>query len=474
MLTQTTVATGTDGYYFAEQARFLAEHGRFRSFENSVAVIFFGLIQRLLGDPVLAVKGGVSFLAGAAAPAGFLYGLYATGRFNRGFLLGFFLAVSPSLTYLCAHFPKTAGAIAFLFMALALLEKGLTQANHKATILTLSLFFFLALAFAHKLIFLLGTWVALGTLLDRASVPVRAQRGTLVFAFLLSVALLAAGKVLLPTDILRLFPALTWPQGWPLRLLGERIFLHPVLRAEIILGVFAILPGFLLFRARLDFQYRMGAWILLIPALFNPFLNYQVLDVGYRLVLTVFLPGAVLWAFWCADRRAGFYGGLALCGLMFFFTKKVYDPRFDEKNFFTYRQVIDRMPHTDFPLVICHLGLNYYYTWATGQDALAFLPDDNVYPPDRTWRISWGVSRDAYEDILGESNKTGFSPIQMLTPDYALVREDVWRLFSNRIPRGSFLQEVATSWRNPHAPRPPFISARTLKPHISQKRRESP
>ncbi|MBK8574238.1 MAG: hypothetical protein IPN90_00685 [Elusimicrobia bacterium] len=119
------------------------------------------------------------------------------------------------------------------------------------------------------------------------------------------------------------------------------------------------------------------------------------------------------------------------------------------------------MPKNDFSLVICHLGLNYYYTWATGKDTLAFLPDDRMYPPDQTWRISWGVSHDSYENILGPIASKNLPPVQMLTPDYALLREDVWRLFLAHQPPRTFLESITTSWRNPHERRPSFLSTRT-------------
>lgn len=461
MLTQTNVATGVDGYYFAEQARFLAEHGRFRSFENSIVVILFAAIQRVMGNPILAVKGGVSLLAGLAAPAGFLYGTFSSGRLKSGILLGSLLAVSPSLSYLSAHFPKTAGAPVFLFAALALLEWGLSLGKPKVLALAFSGILFLALGFAHKLIFLIGAWIAVGTLIDHSAGHFSFRPRALFLSLLLMGSLLALGKVLLPVDLLRILPALSWPQGWPLALLGKRVFLHPVLHAEMVLSLLALFPGFWLLKNRPSFRYRTLAWALLIPALFNPFLNNTVLDLGYRLILTVFLPGVVLWSWGIPNKKKFVLGGLGLSALLGFFSGKVYEPGFDETNAKTYHRIIDQMPKNEFPLVICHLGLNYYYTWVTGKDTLAFLPDDDQYPPDQTWRISWGVSHDAYENVLGQINRRDLPPVQMLTPDYALIREDVWRLFLEGLPPGTFLNEIVSSWRNPHTPRPSFISARS-------------
>lgn len=462
MLTQTNVATGTDGYYFAEQCRFLAEHGRFRSFENSIVVVFCAAIERLVGNPILSVKGGVSLLSGLTASTGFLYGLNSIGRLKTGILLGSLLAVSPSLSYLSVHFPKTAGAPVFLFAALAVLEWGLSLEKPNTMVLALSGILFLALGFAHKLIFLIGGWIAIGTLMDYGRGHFSFRPRTFFLSLLLIVSLLTLGKVFLPTDLLRIFPALAWPQGWPLTLLGKRVFLHPSLHAEIVLTLLALIPGGIILKNRPAFRYRTFAWLVLIPALFNPLLNYTVLDLGYRLVLTVFLPGAVLWSWWIPTQNKYVLGGLGLCALFGFWTSKVYEPRFDETNATTYQHVIDQMPKTEFPLVICHLGLNYFYTWATGKDSLAFLPDDRQYPPEHTWRISWGVSYDAYENVLGQINRKDLPPVQMLTPHYALIREDVWRLFLAGLQPGTFLDDVVTSWRNPYKKRPSFISTRTL------------
>ncbi|MBK8574239.1 MAG: hypothetical protein IPN90_00690 [Elusimicrobia bacterium] len=282
------MATGVDGYYFAEQAQFLAEHGRFRSFENSIVVLLFAAIQRILGDPVLAVKIGVSLLAGLAAPMGLLYGINSTGRIKTGILLGSLLAVSPCLSSLSAHFPKTAGATAFLFAALAALESSFLKDNPNKKARALSGILFVALAFAHKLLFLIGAWVAVGTVIDHSAERISFHWRTSLFGLLLFVSFLAIGKVFLPTDLMRVFPALTWPQGWPLTLLGKRVFLPPALQTEIVLSLLALIPGLWLLKTLPHSRYRTLAWLLLIPALFSPFLNNNVLDLSYRLILTVF------------------------------------------------------------------------------------------------------------------------------------------------------------------------------------------
>ena len=214
-----------------------------------------------------------------------------------------------------------------------------------------------------------------------------------------------------------------------------------------------------------EFHYRTLAWILLIPVLLNPFLNYRDLDLGYRLVLTVFLPGTVLWSWGAPTKWLGLLTGLGICLGGGIFTGKVYNPQFDERNVTAWHEVIDRMPEKRFPLVLCHLGLNYYYTWVTGKDTLAFRPDDREYPPNQTWRISWGVSRTAFEDILGPCYKKNLPAPQLLTPTYALVREDVWRLYVSKLPPSGFLISVANSWRNPHKVRPLFLTHRKSRNH---------
>ena len=464
MLTQTSVATGTDGYYFAEQARFFAEHGRFRSFENSIVVVFFGVIQRLGVDPVLAVKWGVSLLVGAAAPAGFIYAVSTSGRLYHGLLLGLFLAVSPSLSYLCAHFPKTAGSLVFLFLALAALERSFQSKTRERswTWLIVSVLLLLALASSHKLVFLIGVWVSVGIFLDHWTTlpPIRWRSWGLGIAVGL-VGLVLAMKAVIPSDLDRLWPAFTWPQGWPLKILGEKVFLHSAIQAEVIMALLALAPGIVFLRSKTSGRFQTLSWLLLIPLLFNPFLDFHVLDLGYRLMLVVFLPGIALWSRWAGSDRRGFAMGMVACGLFFIFSGRVYVPTLDEENVETYQKLIERMPKNDFPLVICHLGLNYYYTWATGKDTLAFVPDDRVYPPEATWRISWGVSRDAYDGVLSSIGDDRLSEVRMLTTDYALIREDIWRMARARVPPGTFLESLMTSWRNPHAARARFIVKRS-------------
>lgn len=464
MLSQSPIATGVDGYYFAEQARFLAEHGRFRSFENSIVVVLFGIIQKLIGNPIVAVKLGICFLAGLAAPAGFLFGEKSAGHWRGGLLLGSFLAVSPSFSLLCAQYPKTAGSIVFLFLALAALQRGLSsiQAGNKRAWLLLFGIFFLGLASSHKLVFVIGAWISGGIYLDHSAGFRRVRWWKLGTAIAGFAGLLLVMKVLLPSDLARLLPALSWPQGWPLRVLSERVFLHPVLKGEVILSLLSVVPGCVLLWSREHDRFQTVFWLLLIPSLFNPFLNYRVLDLGYRLTLVSFLPGIVLWSRWASARWGRVACGFAICGVFAFNTGRVYDPQLDERNAESYQEIVDRMPKNEFPLVICHLGLNYYYTWATGKDTLAFIPDDSVYPPEDTWRLSWGVSRDAYDAVLPLIEHDGLPEVRMLTTDYALIREDVWRLFRERMPPRTFLESLTTSWRNPHAPRPKFILKRSI------------
>jgi hypothetical protein len=462
MLNQSSVASGMDGYYYAEQARHLAQYGNFRSFENSIVVVLFGVIQKLIGNPVVSVKIGACLLAGLAAPAGFFFGNSGGRSVLNGMLLGSFLAVSPSFSFLCAHFPKTAGSIVFLFLALGALESGFKANTRKGAWLILCGLSLLALASSHKLVFIVGVWVAVGICLDHLP-PLPSFRWRTLGLGLAGVLGLAWGmKAVLPADLARLWPALTLPQGWPLTILSERVFLHPAIKAEIIMGLLGLLPGSVLLWFKAPRRFQTIFWLLLIPILFNPFLDFHVLDLGYRLILVAFLPGIVLWSRWAGSDQRKFAAGLAICGLFSIFTARVYDPKIDEENLETYQEVVTHMPKNDFPLIICHLGLNYYYTWATGKDTLAFVPDDALYPPEETWRISWGVSRDAYDELFPLIDHDGSPDVRMLTTDYALIREDVWRQILEHIPPGTFLASLTRSWRNPYEARPSFILKRSI------------
>jgi hypothetical protein len=245
MLNQSSVASGMDGYYYAEQARHLAQYGNFRSFENSIVVVLFGVIQKLIGNPVVSVKIGACLLAGLAAPAGFFFGNSGGRSVLNGMLLGSFLAVSPSFSFLCAHFPKTAGSIVFLFLALGALESGFKANTRKGAWLILCGLSLLALASSHKLVFIVGVWVAVGICLDHLP-PLPSFRWRTLGLGLAGVLGLAWGmKAVLPADLARLRPALTLPQGWPLTILSERVFLHPAIKAEIIMALLGLMPEIL-------------------------------------------------------------------------------------------------------------------------------------------------------------------------------------------------------------------------------------
>lgn len=61
---------------------------------------------------------------------------------------------------------------------------------------------------------------------------------------------------------------------------------------------------------------------------------------------------------------------------------------------------------------------------------------------------------------MPEDYESKYPPIQVLTPQYYLLREDLWEYFRNKLYKYSYLRDIAFSWRNPYESKPYFIQIR--------------
>ena len=123
-----------------------------------------------------------------------------------------------------------------------------------------------------------------------------------------------------------------------------------------------------------------------------------------------------------------------------------------------YRNVADKITKikdVDFELIIGHKALAEYVTFKTAIDVLPWEPEYKV-DEDKLWRICTGINKKSIRYF----GKKIYSPelIYYLSPNYLLVREDLWDCVINNLEKDDpdFLEELL-SWKNPHLKRPSYM-----------------
>ncbi|MBT3223034.1 MAG: hypothetical protein HN348_28500 [Proteobacteria bacterium] len=198
-------------------------------------------------------------------------------------------------------------------------------------------------------------------------------------------------------------------------------------------------------------QHRLVLGGLLLPlfACELPFWRHDRLDLGYRLALMgpVFaapILAIVVGEFPLAEQRRGFraslLAGAALVGLSPFGFDQSLNPPYEK-----YESLIDKIPRPLPKLVIAHQGLNFLYDHVTGEEAMAWAPEEELNRED-VWRIVWGVRR-------GEWMMLNARPKPLyLESEYWWVREDVWEQLVTEAD--DELKVFIADWRNPDQIRP--------------------
>lgn len=333
-------------------------------------------------------------LTALAVIGGYLFGKKYGNNNLCGWILALWIAVSPSISFLTVHFIKNAGSMVLLLITLFFIENYFEEITYNKNRNSINLFLmiisFVLLIFSHKLIFFIGLYILFAYIINKYIQS--GYKRDIVLLFLLAIlgilVVAVLFKVILVQDMKRILPELSLNLRWPLTQISENIKLHLILKIEIIIALLSIVPTIFIIRNNkrkiIDLFY-----ILLVLIMFNPFLNYENLGLGYRLVLMVFFPGAILWSNYLSKNRLYFKLSVILLIIFGFFTTKVYNYEYDKNEYSNYARVIEKIKEKNYLIMIAHQGLNYYYDWTTKKDALAFIPDKSKYPKILTWRISW-------------------------------------------------------------------------------------
>lgn len=205
--------------------------------------------------------------------------------------------------------------------------------------------------------------------------------------------------------------------------------------------------------------------ILVIPVLFFPFWNLNILDMGYRMLLNG-IPCAIVLDLYLLDKLLSGYceniiyknvfGVIFVINLVALFsTPKLYNPRKDPPFDF-YKSVVEQIDLSDDSLLIAHLPINHVYTYYCNlRDGLNYEADFYV-PEGKTWRLAYGTNADYLKQFFGEFEEEELDLlIKQLSQEYTLIREDLWQRYLKY--EEDEIVESLMNFYNPHTLRPQFI-----------------
>lgn len=205
--------------------------------------------------------------------------------------------------------------------------------------------------------------------------------------------------------------------------------------------------------------------ILVIPVLFFPFWNLNILDMGYRMLLNG-IPCAIVLDLYLLDKLLSGYceniiyknvfGVIFVINLVALFsTPKLYNPRKDPP-FDYYKSVVEQIDLSDDSLLIAHLPINHVYTYYCNlRDGLNYEADFYV-PEGKTWRLAYGTNADYLKQFFGEFEEEELDLlIKQLSQEYTLIREDLWQRYLKY--EEDEIVESLMNFYNPHTLRPQFI-----------------
>lgn len=461
MLQQSEFAPGLDGYYYAGQVYSLTRFGKFRIPESSPVVYGLALLSLPFNDVVLANKVGAALLATFLVWALFLLVRQVSGNSYWGLLAAALAGLSTAMSSLSVEFLKNLGAMACFLMYLGALARW--EGEHKPGRVVAAVLWGGLAFLSHRLVGVLVIACTLLWLLLRTPPRLRwrllaaCTAGALVLAGLLMVL---RGGQLHPRDVERLAGSFRLGAVLPLfsHYMRQALPLQTVLELSAVL----VIPWVLIFfHTALRPPLLRTVWICCLLCC-HPFWNFSSLDMGYRVLLSV-LPLVIVLVVVVAARHiripfrertrpylAAGVGALLLVAV-WLLPGQAYRVERDPPYGF-YKKLIQKIRLPKQSLLICHGGLNLFYTYSTWKDGLNYLPEYHV-PTDKLWRLSHGVPFHEYQRVITEDVEQ--DRVRRLSYPYHLIREDAWRRYLKRIPRA--LASTCSNWYNPHRKRPAFL-----------------
>ncbi|UII26245.1 hypothetical protein LVD15_23580 [Fulvivirga maritima] len=447
----TSFANGWDSYFYIIQIKSFIEEGSMHSSRLSLFYPILLITQYLVNDYELSYK-IVSALASAAFSLAF-FRLSITLSKNSAiaWLLATYTLVSTHLTYFAAQYPKNLLGIVSLILLIDFLIRrkyiysGLafscTIFLHKMTAglaLVVIIIYFIFINTTDKK---RGIWTIIGLLIS----PI-----ILFLPQLLKINFITDRGLVL--DFHTPWPTLSFLNTFQGLLTYEWYFNLAIANISIVVVIFHLIR-------------RKGVsieWLLLIPIvllLTFPFLQWSVLDISFRFFMAFVLVAPLLLN--CLSLKITsnrlwlsclFIGLLSIPSLAAYSPKK-YDPPYS-----IYRLISSKINMANnslnFDLIIAHKSLAEYITFQTGIDVLPWIPEYNVNK-DGLWRIATGLNKKRINYYAGDIKK---DQLKRLTPNYFLIREDVWQKALKNIQEDDLtLYEELHSWKNPSEIRPDYL-----------------
>ena len=500
---QTEYANGWDGYYYLIQVQSLSNTGAMHSPEYSPVYLPIIALHAVTGNYITSFKISVVLIKVLFVLSVFTLSLSllrstsGTDRrtaFYTALIAGALSAMSPSLNYFFAQFPKNLLGFAFFFFAIssvystsrswkrrqsspsshqAIPNRSLivrilgvlllfiaTYFTHRFTAVLSLCFLVLYFATAGKRLFLI-LFVSLLVLLTLSSIL------SVAFSFYdleVITSNFSPIPIFVPASFIQNFGAFKLTSAWI---------------AEICLaGALPLITGILLLcRNRFNFL-RLGReyYILIMIGLTGlfPFFRFSLTGLSYRLFFATLLILPLIcipYIRMCVRkiinfRHSGSESGREAILVLFFlvlvasslYTGRSYNPEVHDPPYAFYDELAGEAAQAlsgrNCELIIAHKALAEMITFRYEIDALPWSPEE-YFQRDRVWRITAGILRDEISYYL--SPETADNYYIGLSGDYGLLREDHWEAFLDSIANDPVMLEAVHTWRNPLEQRPAYM-----------------
>jgi hypothetical protein len=444
---------GTDGYYYVVQAESLRSTGQLHVPDASWVLTWLSLPHLLGTDAVTGTRLAAVLLAALAVPAGYWLGRQRSPE--AGWTLAAAALASPTLTHLCADFPKSLAVIPTLWLTAAAAAQA-ARARSPA-LGALALLLALAVATAHRVgaaaLGLAALGAVLAATISSGRLPRQVWLGLLGLGLLFGVLAASLPGLLHPEDLERVTSQLRsspWPPppwSWlPLRQT------HPLQVLELVLPWGALLGGVLSLRARPE----LLAWLLPLSVALFPWWRADSLDLGFRLgLLSPFLALPVL-----VEILPLHYGPALL--LLAPASLVGFDPR-STPPYEAYDRWLPALPRPLPDLLIVEPGASFYVTYRLGIESMAWDPEPEL-DATRIGRVVWGIR----DGEWAEYAPSPAAPLVRLDREHVYAREDVWDTFLTRaLAAGDDdLTARIEDLRNPSARRPASLLRNRPPPQL--------
>jgi hypothetical protein len=456
-LQQTPYANGWDGYFYINQVKALLVEGGMDVPDSSLVYPLLAGIQLIFDDYVLSFKVLGSLLAGIFSVSLFLLAKKWSGNERGAIIVGSLTLFSPHLTYFAAQYPKNLlGVILFLW----LLHSLDSRSKFLAFILLIINFFGHRVTVVLSFITLLMHYV-IGKFVRHT-----------VFITMLFLIFFCVVGFLLP-GILNLFDVDrlngmfgSTPHFAPLSFVNtlgaesiSAMWLAEIVTICVIFFI-SLIYAIILIRTK-QTDNRLILLLMVLLLLIFPFFKWSVEGPAFRFALLFILLCPVLTIFFVGKLANGYLIS-GLCGffvLLGFISYKSYRPLKHDPPYHVYNNMSTRVSSmndtTSIELIIAHKSLAEYIVYATGVDAMSWIPEYEI-DEGKLWRVAADVKDVQFRYYLSTDD---LKFISRLSPSYAFVREDVWVKFIGKVKadgNDELLVELST-WRNPDKMRPDFL-----------------